>query len=252
MGKSNMSQVIKCAAVLAFPVILEKENDPRVKNTPRIKILVSTVDIYDESDENEERSLWNQMHPNIGKHSPKVLPVTLPATDSDGQESEINQNDTINCVDDVTGENKTEQNCFIPNASAKDPKLMNFNDIFDRVPFSLIPKSNLGCHLSNQNRNVPSSLVPAVYSQYSSEPSSIVDLYCDDEFDQAHLGLVMDSIKLDDMEGEMAMKDMLDNVFLSMSMASSCPNSLDSYDSVIGRGGEKNVTLASEDYVDVR
>ena len=48
MGKSNMSQVMKYAAVLAFPVLLENEKDPRVKNTPKVDIYVPQLDVYDE------------------------------------------------------------------------------------------------------------------------------------------------------------------------------------------------------------
>lgn len=106
----------------------------------------------------------------------------------------------------------------------------------ERVPFALIPKLS-GYSVCN----------PALYNQYSSQPSSIGDFYYDDEYDQDHLGLVMNSLKLDDMEGEMVMKDMLDYVFLSMSIGSSCQNSLDSCESVLARDDDVNVTLVSDD-----
>ena len=99
---------------------------------------------------------------------------------------------------------------------------------------------------------VPLSLVPkqsgySLYTQYSSQPSSIGEFYYDYELDQDYLGLVVSKIKLDDMEGEVVMKDILDNVFLSMSIGSSCQNSLDGCDSVVDIFDDRNVTLVSDD-----
>ena len=88
---------------------------------------------------------------------------------------------------------------------------------------------------------------PALYTQHSSQPSSIGEFYYDYELDQDYLGLVVSRIKLDDMEGELVMKDMLDNVFLSMSIGSSCQNSLESCDSVVDIFDNRNVTLVSDD-----
>ena len=106
----------------------------------------------------------------------------------------------------------------------------------DRVPLSLVPKLS-GYSVSN----------PAVYTRYSSQPSSIGDFYYDDEYDQDHLGLVISRILLDHLETEVVIKDMLDNVFLSMSLGGSCPTSLESCDSVVEISNDRDVTLVSDD-----
>ena len=135
--------------------------------------------------------------------------------------------------DDVTEESDdvTTSKQFILGSQHDDVKTST-----DRVPFSLLPK--LGGYSVNN---------PALYRQYSSQPSSIGDFYYDDEYEEDHLRLVISRVKLDDKEEEIVIKDTLDYVFLSMSLASSSPNSLESCESVVEVLTDGDVTLVSED-----
>ena len=141
----------------------------------------------------------------------------------------------VNGVDDVAEDrikgDRSQQQHFYLGAQVED-----IIPSAERVPLSLLPKQS-GYSVSS----------PALYTQYSSQPSSIGEFYYDYELDQDYLGLVVSRIKLEDMEGEVVMKDMLDNVFLSMSIGSSCQNSLDSCDSVVDIFDDRNVTLVSDE-----
>ena len=134
-------------------------------------------------------------------------------------------------ADKEESDNVTTSKQFILGSQHDDVKTST-----DRVPFSLLPKLG-GFSVNN----------PALYRQYSSQPSSIGDFYYDDEYDEDHLGLVISRVKLDDKEEEVVIIDTLDNVFLSMSLASSSSNSLESCESIVEVLNDGDVTLISED-----
>eukprot|EP00090_Calanus_glacialis_P032657 TRINITY_DN54115_c0_g1_i1.p1 TRINITY_DN54115_c0_g1~~TRINITY_DN54115_c0_g1_i1.p1 ORF type:complete len:271 (+),score=70.68 TRINITY_DN54115_c0_g1_i1:95-814(+) len=234
-----MSQVMKYAAVLAFPVLLENEKDPRVKNTPKVDILVTQLN-WNFQDHAEESRLVRELQ----AASPADWTTCQRQREEDkydhshlsengDQDTETHRNGTGLDEEDELEENGkcTQHHGFLIGEHVVETK-----NKAERVPYALIPKLS-GYSVCN----------PALYNQYSSQPSSIGDFYYDDEYDQDHLGLVLNSLKLEDMEGEMVMRDMLDNVFLSMSIGSSCPNSLDSCESVVARDGDVDVTLVSDD-----
>ena len=43
-----LSTFLRLLAALVFPVLFELRNDPRVKNTPKVKLLVSRLDISED------------------------------------------------------------------------------------------------------------------------------------------------------------------------------------------------------------
>merc|ERR1712129_432862 len=205
----SMAQVIRYAAALAFPVLLpENEADHRVRNTPTVEVLVTQLDIYDDS--------------HLHKRSDIKMKNDDPVLD-------------VNGVDDVA-EDRIKGDKRQQHTSQLGAQVVDTIPPAERVPLSLVPKQS-GYSVSS----------PALYTQYSSQPSSIGEFYYDYELDQDYLWLVVSRIKLDDMEGEVVMKDMLDNVFLSMSIGSSCQNSVYSCESVVDIFDNINVTLVSDE-----
>ena len=106
---------------------------------------------------------------------------------------------------------------------------------------------------------IPFSLVPKLPSFCNSQPASVGDFYWDEDFDQYDQdNEVSQFLDYADLHGELintgweeksGIKDLIDNVFLSMSISSTAPNSLESCESLVV--SDEDVTLVSDDGDDI-